>query len=264
MSLRIKNGKSEKIEVMIQDDQGYYVTGLTDVLLSIRRLADNFYLDFGDSLDAKASGWTARTIALTEYVPASPITGTGDADGSTGTISNMPSTVGFQAGDYVTVSAGFEYTNRAYKILSVTADSITIDIASISAQLGITVTAWYAPGRYQYVFDSSDQPNDQVYVACVKSTSIGYACSEQEIHIGEWVDDLTLIKGALGFNCVLDDVVHDGDLKTTDINMYIYNTPANAAAHVIGGGGGTGLLKKITGTAIVVDKMTTFFSRIES
>jgi phage gp36-like protein len=62
----------------------------------------------------------------------------GDTDGSTGTIANMSETSFFGVDGYVTVSAGFP-TTGPYKVLSKTADSITINEISNSVQSNVIV-----------------------------------------------------------------------------------------------------------------------------
>lgn len=60
-----------------------------------------------------------------------------------------------------------------------------------------------------------------------------------------------IIRGLLGANCVLDDFSYDGNKKATVGNVYAYDTAANAAAHVKGAGGGSGLLLKVVGAATI-------------
>ena len=62
---RIQNGQTEQIRVTALDIVSAFVTGLTDVLLEIRRESDGFYLDFNDST-FKNSGWTTRQNQMAE------------------------------------------------------------------------------------------------------------------------------------------------------------------------------------------------------
>ncbi len=62
---RIQNGQTEQIRVTALDIVSSFVTGLTDVLLEIRRESDGFYFDFNDST-FKNSGWTTRQNQMGE------------------------------------------------------------------------------------------------------------------------------------------------------------------------------------------------------
>ena len=75
--------------------------------------------------------------------------------------------------------------------------------------------------------------------------------------------EIILLKGAVGFNVVLDDFVYDINGKGTAGNMYIYDGPSRIATHV-SPGGGPGLLKKILGVAVITSENTTFLSRKEA
>ncbi len=63
---------------------------------------------------------------------------TGDTDGSTAVITGMTDTSDFAAGNYVDVSAGFP-TTGPYRVVSLTATTMTLDTNSNSAQSNITV-----------------------------------------------------------------------------------------------------------------------------
>ncbi|MFQ5647249.1 MAG: hypothetical protein ACE5GM_09985 [bacterium] len=80
-------------------------------------------------------------------------------------------------------------------------------------------------------------------------------------HPADLASEITLIKGALGFNCVMDDFVYDINGKATSGNVYIYDSVANALGHVAGGG--PGLLKKIEGVAVITSGNTTKLTRTE-
>jgi len=71
--------------------------------------------------------------------------------------------------------------------------------------------------------------------------------------------DITLIKGSLGFNCVLDDFLYDGNGKATAGIVYIYDSAVNAQTH----DKSTGLLKKINGVAVITGSNTTKLTRTE-
>jgi len=64
-STRIQNSETEQIRVTALDIEAAYVTGLTDVLLEIRRESDGYYLDFDDST-FKNSSWTTRQEQMAE------------------------------------------------------------------------------------------------------------------------------------------------------------------------------------------------------
>lgn len=61
----IENGNTERLRATALDGSGAFVTGLSDVLIEIRRESDGFYLDFNDST-FKSTGWTTRQQAMTE------------------------------------------------------------------------------------------------------------------------------------------------------------------------------------------------------
>jgi hypothetical protein len=64
-TVRIQNGQIERIETLIVDNSGEPVTGLSNVLLTIRRVSDDYWLDFNDNT-FKASGWTTRQKVMAE------------------------------------------------------------------------------------------------------------------------------------------------------------------------------------------------------
>jgi len=64
-TIRIQNGQTERIEVIATNILGIPLTGLTDVLLAIRRISDGKWLDFNDNT-FKSSGWTTRQQTMTE------------------------------------------------------------------------------------------------------------------------------------------------------------------------------------------------------
>jgi len=61
----IQTGDTEFINVLILDGLLVPLTGKTDILVSIRRVSDDFFLDF-DDYTFKSSGWTARRSAMSE------------------------------------------------------------------------------------------------------------------------------------------------------------------------------------------------------
>ena len=68
----IQNGQTERILITALDENGDFITGLSDVLVEIQRTSDNYYLDFNDNT-FKASGWTTRQETMTElYYSYSP------------------------------------------------------------------------------------------------------------------------------------------------------------------------------------------------
>ncbi len=64
-SVRIIDGDTERIETQALDDAEDPLTGVTDLLISIRRVSDDFYYDFNDNT-FKSTGWTTRRQAMTE------------------------------------------------------------------------------------------------------------------------------------------------------------------------------------------------------
>lgn len=148
----IRKGDPYQVIANVVNNDLRPVVGLTGlVLLSIINAAGEI-LDFND-LDFKASGITQPNIAMSEFMPVSqPIDITGDTDGSTGIIAGMTDTSDFKVGMFASVSAGFEDSNVAYKIITVTGTSITLEINSDSIESNITVTGWFQPGTYFYSF----------------------------------------------------------------------------------------------------------------
>jgi hypothetical protein len=64
-STRIQTDATERIECLILDGALSPLTGLTDILISIRRISDGFWYDFADDT-FKNFGWTTRQLAMTE------------------------------------------------------------------------------------------------------------------------------------------------------------------------------------------------------
>jgi len=58
-------GDEIQIEALILDASLQPLTEKTDILVSIRRLSDDLFLDWDDG-QFKSSGWTTRQIALSE------------------------------------------------------------------------------------------------------------------------------------------------------------------------------------------------------
>ncbi len=86
---RIQNSQTEQIRVTALDIEAAYITGLTDVLLEIRRESDGYYLDFNDST-FKNSGWTTRQEQMAEL----------DVTNSPGTYFYNFDTTGFSDDNY--------------------------------------------------------------------------------------------------------------------------------------------------------------------
>ena len=61
----VQQNATERIETTVLDDAAVALTGLTNVLLTIRRKSDDQFWDFDDST-FKASGWTTRQGVMTE------------------------------------------------------------------------------------------------------------------------------------------------------------------------------------------------------
>lgn len=66
---------------------------------------------------------------------------TGDTDGSTAVITGMTDTSDFEAGDFVTVSAGFHSATFPFEILLLTSTTMTLSANSNSMQTNVTVAA---------------------------------------------------------------------------------------------------------------------------
>jgi hypothetical protein len=65
MSERILGGTTERIEAVVLDGSLAPLTGLTTVVVSIRRASDDTFYDFND-FTFKASGWTTRQQQMSE------------------------------------------------------------------------------------------------------------------------------------------------------------------------------------------------------
>jgi len=65
MSERFQNGATVPLTVTALDHTRTGAAGLADVLLSIRRESDDYYLDF-DDMTFKVSGWTTRQQVMAE------------------------------------------------------------------------------------------------------------------------------------------------------------------------------------------------------
>lgn len=85
-SVRIQTGDTERIEALILDGSLTPLTGLTDILISIRRVSDGYWLDFNDYI-FKSSGWAFRQTAMTE-TDSTNDPGTYHYDFNTGGITN--------------------------------------------------------------------------------------------------------------------------------------------------------------------------------
>lgn len=62
---RIQTGATERIEALILDASLDPLTGKTDILISIRRVSDSFWLDFADNT-FKGAGWAIRRQQMIE------------------------------------------------------------------------------------------------------------------------------------------------------------------------------------------------------
>lgn len=63
--VRIQTDATERVEALMLDGSLSPVTGLSNALLSIRRVSDGFWYDFSDDT-FKSSGWTTRQQIMTE------------------------------------------------------------------------------------------------------------------------------------------------------------------------------------------------------
>lgn len=64
-TVRVQHGATERIYATMLNASGATVTGLTNVLLEVRRKSDGKYFDFDDNT-FKTSGWTTRQGVMTE------------------------------------------------------------------------------------------------------------------------------------------------------------------------------------------------------
>lgn len=65
-STRIQNGQTERIEVLALDSSGNPVNSISNILLGIRRISDDQWLDFNDNT-FKSSGWSSRQVIMAEF-----------------------------------------------------------------------------------------------------------------------------------------------------------------------------------------------------
>jgi len=65
MSERIQTDAIEQIESLILNEDNDPITGLTDILITIRSVATGYFLDF-DDMTLKNSAWTTRQETMTE------------------------------------------------------------------------------------------------------------------------------------------------------------------------------------------------------
>lgn len=89
LAVRIQNGETQNISSIVLANEAP-VTGLTDVLLSIRRLSDDYFLDFDDNV-FKSSGWSTRLYQMVEV----------DATNAPGWYQYDFDTIGFSDDDYL-------------------------------------------------------------------------------------------------------------------------------------------------------------------
>lgn len=89
MDNRIQNGEIEKILITSLDENGDFITALSDVYIEITRLSDGYYLDFDDNT-FKNSGWVSKTQLMVEL----------DSSNSPGVYFYNFNTSGFDDDDY--------------------------------------------------------------------------------------------------------------------------------------------------------------------
>ncbi len=65
MNTWILSGETERVEILALNASLGALTGLTDLLVSIRRTSDGYWYDFADDT-FKNAGWTTRQIAMAE------------------------------------------------------------------------------------------------------------------------------------------------------------------------------------------------------
>ena len=111
-TVRIQNGQSEPIQTYLEAD-GSPATGLTDAYVTVRRLSDDYFLDWDDGT-FKASGWAERQHLMSEVNAANApgwyeatFDSTGYADDTyvvevtCASADNVPQSGEIKVGDYV-------------------------------------------------------------------------------------------------------------------------------------------------------------------
>jgi hypothetical protein len=96
--MNIPKNTVERIYVTALNTDGEFLSGLTDVILQIKRKSDGFFLDFSENI-FKGSGWTEKTKQLEE-------------------LNNMPGTYFY---DFDT--DGLQNDNYFIRVTSITADN---------------------------------------------------------------------------------------------------------------------------------------------
>lgn len=96
----------------------------------------------GDVIDYTALGTGAPigTVCEGSGTVSSATDNTGDTDGSTRVITGMTDTSDFEIGQWVTITAGFP-AGGPFRVMEKTADSLTLDAISNSAQTNVTVAS---------------------------------------------------------------------------------------------------------------------------
>jgi len=147
---------------------------------------------------------------------------TGDTDGSTAVITGMTDTSDFNAGDFVTVSAGFPSATVSYGILSKTSTTITLDTNSDSAQTNVTVTSV----NYFLNAEGDDCQAFGNAIDC-NTTGYGFRLSGDFNHIYD-----NNIKQAASNKAIVIET-------TADKSIIGYNTDAGSAGNFLTDNGGT-------------------------
>ncbi len=154
-STRIQNGQTERIEVLALDSSSDPATGLTDVLLFIRRTSDGYFLDFDDNT-FKASGWTDIDKVMTEIDAANDAgkykydfdtsgfsDDTYELRSTCASASNFPQTGELKVGDYVDNIVTMRGTDNAAlasvctetRLAELAAANIPADVDALLARL---------------------------------------------------------------------------------------------------------------------------------
>lgn len=160
-------------------------------------------------------------------------------------------------GGNLSVRGNFKATDNA-------SGAVTVDVEALINKTQIAGTVWNAAARTLTSFGTLIADiwanATRTLTAGTKDSEIDAIKAKTDNHPADLDSEITLIKGALGFNCVLDDFTYDGNGKATAGNLYIYNSAANAQTH----DKSTGLLETINGVAVITAGNTTKLTRTEA
>lgn len=148
-------------------------------------------------------------------------------------------------------------------------------VTNVTNDVGITQPAadkvWGSPTRTLTSGGglTSQQTRDSMKLAPTAGAPAGGSVDEHlddiqaitDNHPTDLESEINFIKGALGFNAVLDDFTYDGNGKATGGTLYIYNSRANALIN--GQSAATGLIFKQAMSAVIISGNTTKLTRTD-